>query len=158
MSDTDTNADNVSDPQGLELFLQLWLVWEAAIPPALKSEDPQKLAKLLELCDSEEGISQSKLRRALSLDQPAMSRLSTRIRKTKLITDSIPRPDGRVRLTKLTAAGQKVFHALRSDLTKTKVSYKSPSEQAKEEEEFQAHIDAIFPHWPPPPKARTKRR
>lgn len=128
-------ADPDDPQQGLELFLELHDIWEAKIPAALRGEDPRLLSRFLELCDSEEGVSQADLRRYLKTDQPRISRLAKRLRETGLVSDDIPRTDGRVRQTKLTPEGHELLHRLWADLKYKRKWFRSAIEKAKDDAE-----------------------
>lgn len=128
---------------GLELFLHMWRAWEAGLPPSLRRENPWVLIRLLRSCDSPEGISQAELRKILALGQPDISKLSKRLRAVGWVEDSIPRRDGRLRLTKLTPKGKSVLDSLSSRLNNAIRSSRSDEERAQERA-FSDMLDEIF--------------
>jgi DNA-binding MarR family transcriptional regulator len=128
--------EDQDDPQqGLELFLELYDIWVAKTPAALRAEDPRFLSSFLRLCDSAEGISQANLRKALKVDQPRISRLAKRLKKLGIVRDDIPLTDGRIRLTKLTPEGHELVRRLWADLKGMRLNFRSAIEKAKDDAE-----------------------
>jgi DNA-binding MarR family transcriptional regulator len=131
---TASKPEDRDDPQqGLELFLELCRIWDAAVPKPLRGEDPSLLSRFLELSDSDNGVAQADLRKELKVSQPQISRLALRLKKAGLVTDNIPVADGRVRLTKLTPTGKELLHKLWLDLKYKRQLFRSTAEKLQDD-------------------------
>jgi DNA-binding MarR family transcriptional regulator len=111
-----SQEERAEHAQGVQLFLKMSNIWELAVPGGLKGKNPRMGAKLLELAEPPQGVSQSSLPNELRLNESVTSRLLARLKKEGWVAIEIPRRDGRLRIIRLTPTARAGLEQLRSDL------------------------------------------
>jgi hypothetical protein len=76
-------------------FLAMWSAWVEVMPPALVGEDPDLLLRLLDFADLGTGISQSDLRRSLTVSQSKLSKLTSKLIAHKWLEEVQPQASDR---------------------------------------------------------------
>src|ERR1035438_9301823 len=110
------NPKTTRVPKGADVFLQMWGAWEAIVPPSLIHENPKVLLQFLELSARPEGIFQSELTSSLDVNQPRVSKLTTKLCKAGLVKVSAFKDDRRKVLTKASATGRAMLASLNQKL------------------------------------------
>jgi hypothetical protein len=96
----------------------MWSAWVEVIPQALVGEDPGLLLRLLKFADVAKGISQSDLRRSLTVSQSKLSKLTSKLIKLKWLEEVKPQvPDRRFLFVKAGRAAKSSVLALEARLS-----------------------------------------
>lgn len=90
----------------LAAFLKGWSAWSSAAPKVLIEEDPIHVIHVLQLCDAEQGISQSVLIRELRMPQSGLSKLMKKLEELRWIEVRAAALDRRVKLATTAQAGR----------------------------------------------------
>lgn len=105
--------------------------WSSALPPNLSGEDPNVLIPLLGFAMSEEGISQSDLRRKIGINQPRLSKLLKKLVKQRWIRVKKSESDGRVMLVTTAAIARDLLGSLETELAALQPTRPSTSVRGK---------------------------
>ena len=101
---------------GSKLFLEMWAVWETAMPQSLGRENPGLLLRLLDLGTTSNGIFQVELKSQLGMNQSHLSKLTTKLRNAGWVNVSTPENDRRKSLVKTSKAGKALLASLNKKL------------------------------------------
>ena len=102
--------------RGTDLFVQMSSIWRAGLPNTIVKEDPTTLIRILRLGMAEGGMSQSDLKRELGINQPRLSKLTSKLVDAGWAAVERPKADGRVRLVTTTKAAQDRLASLEKSL------------------------------------------
>lgn len=140
-------------PKGADVFLQMWEAWEAIVPSSLIHENPRVLLHLLELSARPEGIFQSELTSELDVNQPRLSKLTTKLCKAGLVNVSPWKDDRRKVRTKASVSGRAMLASLNqrlSALGTTASAPRRPRTMGKRNHVAEGQTTADFTEYLPP--------
>jgi DNA-binding MarR family transcriptional regulator len=101
---------------GTEVFMRMWAAWETVVPLELVRQNPKLVIGTLELSGRPEGIFQMELKRKLGVNQPRLSKMTSKLRKAGLVKVSIPAGDRRKALVRTSEVGKALLADFNSKL------------------------------------------
>jgi DNA-binding MarR family transcriptional regulator len=98
-------------------FLEVFSKWKTNVGDCLAREDPQILARIVELSSTREGISQRALQQGLKINQSRLSKLTKKLAACKWVVLRKSSADRRVLLMTATDLAKAKFDWLRKELS-----------------------------------------
>jgi DNA-binding MarR family transcriptional regulator len=98
-------------------FLEVFSKWKTNVGDCLAREDPQILARIVELSSTNEGISQRALQEDLKINQSRLSKLSKKLAACRWVLLRKSSSDRRVLLMTATDQGRARVEWLRTNLS-----------------------------------------